>query len=322
MDPNQFVDCFVEAFDKSAVDVFRNWLAGKRQVDKWFISADFALRDKNRPNDCFAFTIMPADFGRDEFKKEVARNLPRDLKDSKSIDAEGVAWLRDDRHFHIVISMKCDRVFYHWPGMKPREAIRKGLLELADKFAYQPDRSKRFKAAAQKASSNNFNVGLFSDLSLLGLYLPLITLFLLREVKANRVGWLCDRDSMTTYCDGIVWDYAMINLAGLAERFAIDGHGLRPDIAGPDRSGATEVMWFDDFVRAPDWLAGTIAAWDRQSGNLPENQPKYLNLVQNLLTDLNNGVILSAVLEKSGYSVERLSIGRLPAPEGVPDPTW
>src|ERR1700761_1151542 len=120
----------------------------------------------------------------------------------------------------------------------------------------------RQKKLQNEARANGFNVALLTDLTLLALFLPVITLLLARERKPKILGWFCDRDSMITWCDGVVWDYALGNLHGVAEALHIDVGGINPLIGAPDPTGNTKKLWYDDYIRSADWLAGALAAWD------------------------------------------------------------
>jgi hypothetical protein len=67
--------------------------------------------------DCFSFTILPYDAWPAELEKDVAEALPKGLKKTKTLDEEGVEWLRNPRRFHIMITVNKDHVpFSNGPG--------------------------------------------------------------------------------------------------------------------------------------------------------------------------------------------------------------
>ncbi|MER8824626.1 hypothetical protein NKH70_33885 [Mesorhizobium sp. M0991] len=323
IEPSEFASCFIETFDKSALKIFRSWLAKKPATTKWIIAGDFALRDKSRPGDCFAFSIIPYDLFPADFAEEVRQNLPRDLKDSKTLGANAAAWLRDSRHFHMLIPMRQDRAFYSNGDMKPRDVIQESLaLTVAALISAErgDEQIRRFKAAIQKTKANSFNVGLFTDLTLLALYLAIISLILCRDRKPEMISWFCDRDSMINYCDSLVWDYAINNFVGLAGLLDIDASGIIPGVAIPDSSTGKEVMWFDHYIRAADWLAGAIAAWDREANSLPGEQDKYVRVIEDVVTESDNTVILPVYLSKDGtLTITRLELTRESAGDDTPD---
>jgi hypothetical protein len=94
-----------------------------------------------------------------------------DLKKSKTLDEEGVEWLRDPRRFHIMITVNKDRVpFSNGPGTHhlaiAREHINKTTTE-AMAQGVRPDTINRFKKLKAEAQAKGFNVELLGDLWLL-----------------------------------------------------------------------------------------------------------------------------------------------------------
>lgn len=314
--PHEFAKCFLETFDKSAIHVFRRWLERYPGTTKWIVAADFALRDKNRPGDCFGFTIFPCHQWPKDIEADIKSHLPRDLKDGRTLDATASQWMRSGRHFQLAVPMNRKRTFYgNGPGEKPaavaRESIRMTLeaMVTAERSA---DQIARLRAVLQSAQANSFNVGLFTDLTLLALYLPLVSLIIGRERKLDGIAWFCDRDSMISWGDGIVWDYANENYLSLAQILDIDVSGARPIIALPDHSSGKETMWYDDYIRPADWLAGTLAAWDRTTNQLPGVHDKYIRMVEDVIADADNIVILPVALDDRGLQVTLLNVARHP----------
>lgn len=312
-DPKQLAETFVETFDKSAVDEFRAWLALRPRTTKWIIGADFALRDKSRPNDCFAFSIIPYEEGYEAYKARAGRNLPKDLKNSRTLTSEGAAWLRNPAAFHILIPINRDRVFFVGPdGQSQRDVARTCLQVTLDQrvaLDRDPEMIKQTRRALEKSRANAFNVGLFTDLTILSVLLPVVTLLIVRERPVTVMGWFCDRDSMSTWCDGFLWGAALETFHGLAELWRIVP-GPDPVIGLPDKSGPEEVMWFDHLIRLPDWLAGALATWDRKRNLLPDGSDKYIKVVEEVLADATNLVILGIEMRAEHLNVSRTIVHR------------
>jgi hypothetical protein len=205
--PTQIAQIFLECFDHSAVEAFRRYIARHSQVHKWMIAADFSLYDKDRPMDCFAFTILPYDAMPDEIEKDVARAVPKDFKKTKELDKTAVQWFRDGRRFHIVVTVNRDRVpFSHGPGTAPRQVAREHIamiLKEATPQGADGDTTKRFKQLNLKAQAKRFNVNLLGDIWLLAIYFAVMTIVIGRERPCEIVGWFPDRDKMINWCDGI-----------------------------------------------------------------------------------------------------------------------
>jgi hypothetical protein len=127
VDPLALARTFLDTFDKSAVDLFRPWLARHSATTKWIIGADFALRDKKHPGDCFAFTLIPYDVFPEEFAAEVRSMLPRDLKNSQSLPPNAATWLRDPRHGSQPVKLEVDS---YYNAVRPQAGNETWLLQL------------------------------------------------------------------------------------------------------------------------------------------------------------------------------------------------
>lgn len=318
-DARQLAETFLETFDKGGVDTFRAWLNSRPNTEKWIIGADFALRDKSRPNDCFAFSIIPYEPESVDYRTLVERQLPKDIKHSRTLTSEGAALLRNPAAFHILVPINRDRVFFNAPDGQTEKDVARAclrlLLEQRTTLERGPEAIKLTRQAIQKSKANAFNVGLFTDLTILSVLLPIITLLITRERQPSVMGWFCDRDSMSGWCDGFMWGVALENLRGLAQHWGI-ASGPNPVIGLPDRSGPEEYMWFDHLIRLPDWLAGTLATWDRKVNFLPNGPDKYLRVVEDVLADAENILILGIEMRRDVLNVSRTTISSAPETNG------
>src|ERR1700676_3710222 len=295
-------DALFEAFDTIAA-TFKAWMQEHKEW-QWIISADYALRDPSSPGDCFAFTVMPYDKPLSAFEAEVNGTRLRDIKDSRELSDDQVSWLRDKRHFHFVFPINRDRKFFFEQGRLPREVAHECAKVIRDHFVAagrHPDQLKRVNSLVEMTKSNGFNVGLYTDVTLLSLLFPLVTLLIRREQPSSRVFWFSDRDSMTTWGEGVLWDLAMENLVGLSERFGLEYRGA-PIIGTPDTSGGAEVMWFDHYIRSADWLAGSMAAWDREKNEWPD-KAKYDRMIRDVIAESEKAVFFPVSLTTEGWKI-------------------
>ena len=273
--------------------------------------------------DCFSFTILPYDAWPADLEKDVAEALPKDLKKSKALDEEGMEWLRDPRRFHIMITVNKDRVpFSNGPGTDhlaiAREHINKTITEAVAQ-GVKPDTIKRFKKLKGEAQAKGFNVELLGDLWLLAVWFAVLTIILGRERQSETIGWFPDRDSMTNWCDGIWQDYADWNVHALADALMVDMRSTQLAVGAPDRSSAKEIMWYDYMIRAADWFAGSVAAWDRQNNLIPGEHSKYKQMLEDVVADGDNIVILHFDITDAGAQFRRIAVERTPAQAGGPE---
>lgn len=279
------------------------------------IAADFAQHDPQRPMDCMAFTVLPYDAWPQEIQANVNSSLPKDLKKSKELAPEAIGWLRDDRRFHIVITLNKElRIFFNGEGSDALKIAREHLdLTVASIVDPKLENTRqRFKQLRQKSLANNFRVNLLADIWLLGVFFAALTILLSREQKCELIGWFPDRDDMTNYCDGIWHDYAFWATHGFTEElgFDVDLRKTQIVIGAPDRSGKKEIMWFDYMIRAADWFAGVAAAWDREKNKIPGEHPKYRQMLEDVIADADNVVLLHCDIDDGGAQFRRIAVSR------------
>ena len=223
VNPNDLVTRLLETFDKSAVELFREFCRNNRGIKKWVIASDYCLRDSTRPNDSFVFSIIPYDDWFCNLQAEIRSVLPRDIKKTKKVNKAAARFLANPRRFHFGFVLNKDRVvFTNGPGSSPLRVVRESI-EMTYQHLVDHERSRenlrRFNQLRQESLAKSFNVTLMSDLHILGLLFPVISLLLLREGDVEIVGWFSDPDNMTTWCDGVAWDYATENLRGLCNQY-------------------------------------------------------------------------------------------------------
>lgn len=291
-----FLKCLFSTFDQSAVQDFRAFLALNPGVTKWQLAADFCLHDKDRPNDVFAFTLIPYDDYLENLNSEISKAIPKDIKKTSDIKEECLAFLRDTRRYHFGFIMKgSPKYFYNGEGSNSlaiaRESLDLMLKQLVDN-GRSKDNIKKLKMLIQSAKAKNFNVELFGDMLMLINLFCFITLVLARERQVEVLGWFPDRDSMTTWCDGVIWDISYETLGGLSEYFNIPLPFSKPTIAVPNLDDEVNSMWFDEFVRLPDYMAGILSAWDLENNKLPDDKPKFIQLAEEVLSKASNIAVI------------------------------
>lgn len=311
--PEAFSSCLFETFDKNSRKIFKDWLLNHKGVKKWIISGDFALQDKDRPADCFAFSIIPYNATPQEFASEVEEFLPKDLKERKYLDSKGVCWLRSRRHFHILFEMNRNRVISGaGDNRTQRNIIKEYMQRKLDEIIKLDDvkYSSKIKKIIEETKKNNFGMNLFSDILYLSYLIAFVTIILMRDAEVDLVSWLLDRDDMTSYGEGIIWNFAMNNYLGVAKLMNVETKDVIPIVGGVDKSTGKEVMWFDPYIRAPDWLAGAIAAYNRVENLIRVKPDKYRTLICDVIADSENIIIIIINYEGGVISASRSILTR------------
>jgi hypothetical protein len=64
------------------------------------------------------------------------------------------------------------------------------------------------------------------------------------------------------------------------------------------------------MIRAADWIAGTVAAWDRKRNLVPGDQRKYLRMLENVIPSADNIVVLHLDMNESSMQFRRIIAAR------------
>jgi hypothetical protein len=316
IDPRDILKALFETFDMSARADFQNFLMRNAGITKWMISSDYALHDPNRPNHVFAFSVLPYNDHFDALKQEINAALPKDLKKTSVISDEACQLLCDPSRYHFAFVLKAPpKVFNNGDKSKSIDIARKSIdctIKEMCATGGPKESIEILQGLRRAAAANGFNVKLLSDIFMLSHLYSFVTLALARDNAANIIGWMSDRDKMTEAYDGALWVIANENVRGLAAHFDVaipegspyislptpvepanaehaDGDGGHPGKPAPVKS----IMWFDEFIRLPDYLAGVLAAWDFSVNGLPLGQPKYLNLAQKVIASAENMAVIT-----------------------------
>jgi hypothetical protein len=310
--PEMMFNELTKCWDGSSRALFQNFLAANPGVTRWMISADYCLRDTSRANDCYAFSVMPMEDDFTAMRGRIRTALPKDIKRARYLTQQGADLLTDPRHFHLVIVVPKDRdVFNNGPESNPLEVSREVAnitLSRAEAMERGDSTIRPLKKMVEAARAKSFNFELYGDLLLLGFFFPFVSLLLNRERKAAVIDWMSDRDNMTTWGDGVIWNHSTESFVGLGELLGIDVVGTEIRVAVP--AAVSGPMWFDELIRLPDYYAGTVAAWDTPTNVLPPN-PKsllFVQMLEHVLADAKNGVVLGLDIGGDGLQWRRIAV--------------
>jgi hypothetical protein len=272
---------------------FKNFV--ERNANReWFFSSDYVIDDSTRPNDSMCFTVYPINERNPlAFWKDIPSALTGDLKNIKSVSDEAIAFLRQDTHFSICFVLTKNR----YSG-NAREIVRSAIRQLLDGMRAwkDADQQKVFISRMQKlersAAANNFNSRLMRDIFLVTSIASVIA-YLLTKWKAPRtVGWFSDRDSLISAYGQIAHDLFVINHGSICQHRGVEFRDVQlrygnplPDPQFPKQS------WYDAIIRIPDYLAGTLAAYNYRE-NTTSGQ-KASDMVRGVFANAVNSIVIT-----------------------------
>lgn len=313
--PDDVVRYLLDGFDRKYFDEFRSFMQVNAGTTKWMIVSDYCVHDPNRPEDVMALSIVPYRDWFPNIQDKIKAALPKDIKRTRNIAKKTIDFLKQPTLFHITVILDQDRAFFsNGVGSDrlaiARQSIRTTLAQ-ATALGRGADQIARLKRLEQASLANSFNVELISDLAILALLYSFASLLLARAGTQEIIGWFSDRDNLTTWCDGVLWDYALEDVSGIAERLGIPLGAAQFPIAVPDLSTpAKGQLWYDELIRIADYLAGTVSALEITTNVVPSD--KFVRLLRGVIADADNVAILRLCIGDDGLQVKGREISLHP----------
>lgn len=290
---------------------FTNFINKYSEAAKWFLVSDYSLGDKNKPNDCVCFTLIPHVSEVNVLLDRLAAIAPSDVKSVRTVNAKFVSLLNRYPMFTIGIVLDKkrrlaadERAYFH----SRIESLLK-QLDIWDETTPEGRpfnsgyRAKLLKLQA-KLVTKSVNIKLVRDteiISTLAGYLASAA----TNPSTKVVGWFSDRDSILSHMTGaneypLAFDFAhtfhhMACIARDIDPAGIMAFGL------PETSGR---MWYDALVRIPDLICGTLADYNLKTNQV--SHPKYVPVVQNVLTNTEKTMFYKLSILAEGYDFKEV----------------
>ena len=183
----------------SIKDEFASYLQ-QHDTDRWQIFSDYVLRAPKRPNDVFAFTVVPAGRHLQSLFSAVEQSARADFKAIRSVSEEMIQLLRDCRLFTVCFVLEPSRSLLLNLNLA-RLCLDRTISALSAKETTQRDALSCWRSSDQ--------CGKKQDQTIKQLQRPAIrkhtfgdgfSAFISSEICVNKhpkmIGWFSDRDSI------------------------------------------------------------------------------------------------------------------------------
>jgi hypothetical protein len=274
----------------------------RQAATKWIVAADFCVRDQSRPNDSFAFLILPAG---DKLRQTNAllSGLPRkDLKETRRIDPAIKRALCGGRTFTICFVADRERRLY-----ADAESARHGLdqtISMMEAWKNADECSEligKVRAVREQANKASLNLRLLEDLIIVSAIAAYLVAILCKLGPVELFGWAPDRDKIVECYSGIAQTLFGINVATLCEKRNLQ----QPKLGFFTQT--SENPWCDPMIRLADYVAG-VAAWDPPAND--RVSPKIAELVAGIFAD-NRHLFLFRMAFRSFEGQARIKVAQV-----------
>lgn len=301
---------------KSVRSDFNRWFDWVPAAAAWNVISDYCLNDKNKQNDVFSFVIVFNHDTMSNISEYINAVAPRDLK-ATSRPSEGLAsYLKCPVSFSLsfVVQRGC-KFIRNYIAMEEIQNFLPQARELMNDWALdEPQNADYYRAVNQrlqqlllKTKQKQRSERLFRQIFLVAA-LAAVVLDMIDQVKAPiKIRWISDRDAMFDQQNGVAFDLAWMFFQIMRrQRPGVVDLG-RPIVsfATPGMDGKTE---YAEFIRLPDFLAGTLA--DMKLPQMMFIHPKFPPIFNRIFVNSPNNTVIEILSDSERTTTRRICFGQ------------
>jgi len=301
-----------ECIEKTTLLDFKDFLKVVDRSASWFLLSDFCFDDDKKQSNVLTFSVLLCHDKTENIKSYIRQFQPKDIKKSSEARDGFLRYLNSPVIFHFsFIIQKKDNYFSRSLNNDSINLYMNGLqswIKVLEKDnlstgIYLNEVSKRIKEFRESTKAKAFNWKLMRKILITSCIASIIFYELTRNNKPMSICWISDRDGIVEKYDSISLDIAFLNFLLLLANDCIGQQYLDlsfiPKI-GFLTSKANSLDDYEELVRIPDFIAGTIAELD--GTNYKFNHDKYEDIFYySIVNSKNHSMIAMDDIENDFY---------------------
>jgi hypothetical protein len=280
----------------------------------WYVVSDYCIGGERKANDTFAFSIIA---NHDQFKniaEYIAAVAPSDIKARRTASQGLISYLRCPVTFSVTYVVdrqsKLLRDYITDANMAAFLSEAREILGVWQEnspvdsgyFKAVQDRLVKFERAMQRPT---FSSKLARSVFLVAVFAAMVFKHLNAVKAPSHIKWISDRDAMFDLYDAVAYDLGFVfflleyskNPTGAV---VMDKPNFIFELA--DKTGTHR---FDELIRLPDSLAGTLA--DMNLNTCEFTHPKFSELFEGIFVGSTNNTIIHVLGAGEQLTTRRLA---------------
>lgn len=271
----------------------------------WSVVSDYCIEDINKGNDVFSFVVVAPHDKAENICDYIAGAAPKDLKKTSNVPLGLVQYLTCEIPVTFSVSFVMKRevaLLRDYLSVEAMTALvagaitfmanRASLYQDARDMDYHQSVIRRLKAFERDLDHKGVNAKLARQIHLVAAMVATLCNMLSQAVSARAIRWISDRDALFERHDAVVTDLAYVYYLTQAIEFnppkQRETHHPGASLATlgfeiPEKTGKHR---FDELVRLPDYLAGTLA--DLNSETMMVSMEKFDVVLKNVFVNSKN----------------------------------
>ncbi|MCU8034508.1 MAG: hypothetical protein WC024_05290 [Shewanella sp.] len=303
--------------NQSAKDDLEHWLSSMPDGAAWYVISDYCFGDKTKQNDTVSFTVLLHHDKLNNIKEYINHFAPKDIKSTRTVSVEFLQYINSPVTFSFtfVIDRKANLLRDYATDenmLSFLPAFRNVVSDIASNSTFQNGYvdgvMKRVRAFEADFSKKNFNSKLARQIYIVSAFASVVFEVLAIAKKPKYIQWISDRDALLERYDSFAFDLSyFLFLQSYSVHFERKENSvlmldtpqfLFPE---PEKSGKNH---YDELIRIPDYLAGTLADLDVSSNKFTKD--KYNTILLNSLVNSRNQAVIYVTGKGNDLCCKRL----------------
>ena len=262
----------------------KQWFSRYPAGMPWSVVSDYCIGDVHKGSDVFSFVIVAPHDTTENICEYIAGAAPKDLKNTNKVPLGLVQYLACEVPvtFSVSFVMRRDAALLrNYLSVEAMSALVAGAISFLDDrlslyqdardIDYHQSAIKRLSAFKRDLSHKNLNAKLARQIHLVAAMVATLCNMLNQAVSARAIRWISDRDALFERHDAVVSDLAYVYYLTQAIELTTPEQRETQNIGSslatlrfeiPEKTGKHR---FDELIRLPDYLAGTLADLDSET---------------------------------------------------------
>ncbi|MBY5767038.1 hypothetical protein HFO06_28740 [Rhizobium leguminosarum] len=295
---------------RTVASEMESWFAAFPAGAAWNVFSDYCIGDEKKANDAFAFAIVLNHDTQANIAEYISAVAPSDIKGSRTASEGLIRYLKCPVVFSIsyIVERQSkmlrdyitdDNIIASLPDL--RQVVALIVRDAPQSAAYYGAVDKRLAAFEQEMKRKKRNSNLARQIFLCAAFAAILFFHLNSKKDPRAIRWISDRDAMFDKFDKVTFDLAFIYFQLL--RLQTGKVSFYPEILFglPGWDGENH---YNEFIRIPDYLAGTAA--DISLPSMTFTHEKFHPVFDNVFVDAPNAAIIEVLGSKEKITARRV----------------